>query len=121
MTNSIAIVTDECVDYAITTTLRNAGFEVYAISEQNPAIKDKDVLAIAFAQQALLITEDKDFGELVIRLQLPNNGILLVKMMEAHSQIKAVLVLQIIQQYNTTLLKAFSVLDANKFRTRSTT
>ena len=47
MTKSIAIVTDECVDYAITATLRNAGFEVYAISEQNPAIKDKDVLDIA--------------------------------------------------------------------------
>lgn len=119
--SNISIVTDECVDYAITTTLRNAGFQVYAISEQNPAIKDKDVLSIAYTQQALLITEDKDFGELVIRLQLLNYGILLVKMMEAHSQIKAALVLQIVQQYNTSLLKAFSVLDANKFRTRSTT
>lgn len=119
MSNKIPIVTDECVDYEITIQLRMAGYKVYAICEQNPAINDKDVLAIAYYQQALLITEDKDFGELVIRLKLPNYGILLVRMMEESSKTKADFVLNILERYNVTLLKAFSVVDLNKFRTRT--
>ncbi len=119
MENPVPIVTDECVDYEITLQLRKAGFEVYAICEQSPSIKDEEVLDIAFQKKALLITEDKDFGELAFRLKLPNHGILLVRMMEEHSKNKAEIVLRILQQYNNSLLKAFSVVEKDKFRTRN--
>lgn len=119
MENKIPIVTDECVDYEITIQLRMAGFQVYAICEQNPAINDKEVLAIAESQKALLITEDKDFGELVVRLKLPNNGILLVRMMDELSDNKAKIVVSIVKRYHLSLLKAFSVIDKNRFRTRN--
>jgi len=65
------IVADESVDFRIVIQLRQIGLTVYAIVEQQPSIKDEEVLAIANENDALLITEDKDFGELVFRLQLP--------------------------------------------------
>ncbi len=62
------IVADESV--RIVLQLRKTGISVYSISESQYSIKDEKVLSIAVEQNALLITEDKDFGELVFRFQL---------------------------------------------------
>jgi predicted nuclease of predicted toxin-antitoxin system len=59
---------------AIVTGLRHIGYSVYAISEKLPSLSDKEVLLVAFENNALLITEDKDFGELVYRFQLQHKG-----------------------------------------------
>ena len=42
--NTFQIVADESADYTIVTELRNAGYSVYAISEQLPSLSDKEVL-----------------------------------------------------------------------------
>jgi hypothetical protein len=68
------LVADECVDFSIIECLRKRGIEVFAIVEQDPSIIDEDVLDIAVRMGAPLITEDKDFGELVFRLKLPHHG-----------------------------------------------
>lgn len=65
------IVADESVDFRIVTELRKIDLSVYSISEELPSIKYKDVLSIAFDNKALLITEDKDFGELVFHFSWP--------------------------------------------------
>jgi predicted nuclease of predicted toxin-antitoxin system len=72
------IVADESIDFAVAVSLRDAGFTVYSILEEHPGWPDTDVLRFAFAQNAFLITEDKDFGELTFRLKKPNHGILLI-------------------------------------------
>lgn len=73
------IVADESVDFRIVVQLREVGLTVYSIAEEQPSITDNSVLSIACDKQALLLTEDKDFGELVFRLQLPHHGILLIR------------------------------------------
>ncbi len=75
-------VADESVDFRVVAELRNIGISVYSIAEEAPSITDTSVLSIAFERHALLITEDKDFGELVFRLQLPHYGILLIRIQE---------------------------------------
>ncbi len=49
------------------------------LRETHSGIKDVDVLAIAVESNAFLLTEDKDFGELVFRLHLSHKGILLIR------------------------------------------
>ena len=61
-------VADESVDAAIVRILRENQFEVISISESFFGKPDDVVLEIAVQEQALLLTEDKDFGELVFRL-----------------------------------------------------
>ena len=48
--------------------LRQDGHDVLWIRETAPGIPDADVLARAHAENRLLITFDKDFGELVFKL-----------------------------------------------------
>jgi predicted nuclease of predicted toxin-antitoxin system len=116
--NEFQIVADESVDYSVVTELRNNGYNVYAVAEQLPSISDNEVLSVAFQNNALLITEDKDFGELVYRLQLPHKGILLVRMINHSSSEKARSVSAALMQYGDELLNSFTVLDGKKIRTR---
>jgi len=112
------IVADESVDFAIIVLLRESGFEVLAILEDYPSWSDDKVLDLAFRQVAYLITEDKDFGELTFRFQKPSHGILLVRLPQAESEVKAALVLEIIQSDFERLWKKFSVLEPLKLRVR---
>jgi predicted nuclease of predicted toxin-antitoxin system len=108
------IVADESVDFRIVIQLRQIGLTVYAIVEQQPSIKDEEVLSIANENDALLITEDKDFGELVFRLQLPHQGILLIRIADAQEKIESVV--RTIAKYYPELLSKFSVINGNKLR-----
>jgi predicted nuclease of predicted toxin-antitoxin system len=44
------------------------------------ALDDADVLAIAHHEQRILITDDRDFGELVFRHRQPRAGVLYVRL-----------------------------------------
>jgi predicted nuclease of predicted toxin-antitoxin system len=118
MSESIQIVIDESVDYAIVTALKKAGFSIFVIADETPSIPDNKVLEIAFTNSALLITEDKDFGELAFRFQLKHSGILLVRMIEAESKEKADEVIKSVKLYFEDMLNNFSVLDNRKLRIR---
>ena len=108
------IVADESVDFRIVIQLRQIGLTVYAIVEQQPSIKDEEVLSIANENDALLITEDKDFGELVFRLKLPHRGILLIRIADAQEKIESVV--RTVAKYHAELLNKFSVINGNKLR-----
>lgn len=53
---------------ATVTRLRTEGDDVLWIRESSPGISDKEVLEVARSEGRLLVTFDKDFGELVFRL-----------------------------------------------------
>ena len=51
-----------------------------SVTEQFPGIRDTDVLRIAHEEQRLIITQDKDFGELAVRFGLPaSSDVLLIR------------------------------------------
>lgn len=112
------IVADESVDFRIVGHLREVGYDVYSITEQNPSIADIEVLNIAVEKQALLITEDKDFGELVFRLQLPHTGILLIRILSLPTDEKLKSVAQAIGNNLALIKSSFSVLSDTILRIR---
>jgi len=74
------LLADEGVERQIVERLRQAGHDVWYIAEMEPGIADDVVLAQANASQALLITLDKDFGELVYRQGLVHAGVILLRL-----------------------------------------
>lgn len=71
---------DENLDAPIVNRLRQDGHFVLYVMELEPGISDDDVLDIASKEGCLLITSDKDFGELVFRLQRITAGVILVRL-----------------------------------------
>jgi predicted nuclease of predicted toxin-antitoxin system len=112
----IDLVADESVDASITLSLRNAGYSVWSISEESPSVSDTVVLQTAYERSVLLLTEDKDFGELAIRLRKPHCGILLIRLSGIDSEQKAEIVTRAVSQHFEELKNAFSVLDNSKLR-----
>ena len=68
---------DENVSHYVVERLRTAGFDVRAIGLTNPGASDSDILATARREGRILITEDRDFGELVVRQRLEVQGVVL--------------------------------------------
>ena len=69
------LLADETLDLSVVARLRQAGHQVLAVAEMAPGIPDGVVLDRANAEAAMLITEDKDFGELAFRQSLVHRGV----------------------------------------------
>lgn len=111
------IVADECVEYEIVERLRQNGLSILSIMESHNGIKDVQVLDIAFKNTAFLLTEDKDFGELVFRMLLPHKGVLLVRFPNNYDpDLKAEKVVRTILEKFEEMDLRFSVLSENKLR-----
>lgn len=106
---TIKFVADESVDAPIVRKLREDGYDVYSIAEQSYGISDEQVLAIAHEKGALLITQDKDFGELVYRLGKAHEGVILLRLTGLNPYEKADLCLMVINQRKHECPGAFTV------------
>jgi len=54
---------DECVAASLVAFLRISGHDVLYVAEAAAGMNDADVMALAWREKRLLLTEDKDFGE----------------------------------------------------------
>ena len=112
------LLADESVDFGIIEALRIDGYEIEAIIEIDPSIDDDEVLEIAIKKDAILLTEDKDFGELTYRLKKPNKGILLIRLSGLTIEKKIEMVLETLDKHKEEIKNHFSVLSVNKLRIR---
>jgi predicted nuclease of predicted toxin-antitoxin system len=63
----VNFLADENIDQPIVERLRQENHQVWYIAEIAPNISDDIVLKLALDEKAILLTSDKDFGELVFR------------------------------------------------------
>jgi predicted nuclease of predicted toxin-antitoxin system len=109
---------DEGVDKQIVERLRIEGYSVLYVAEMQPGINDDLVLDLANQHSALLITADKDFGELVFRLRRLTSGVILLRLAGLSPERKAQIVAVIVNQYPDKLNGAFTVIAPGSLRIR---
>ena len=112
------LVADESVDGQIVSRLRAAGYSVWYIAEESPSIPDEEVLQIAADRSALLLTADKDFGELVYRLKQVNSGVILIRLTGLSQEAKAAMVHSALRLYGREMMNAFTVMGRRTIRIR---
>jgi len=109
---------DENIDQQIVQKLRNEGCEVIYIAELDPGISDDLVIDQANEKQALLLTADKDFGELVFRQKRIYSGVILVRLAGLSPVMKAEAILTAIREHGGKFSGAFTVLSPGMIRIR---
>ncbi|MGA0555477.1 DUF5615 family PIN-like protein [Larkinella sp. VNQ87] len=114
----ITILADENVESRIVNLLRENGYQVQYISESNQGISDSQVLDQAVRAIHLLLTADKDFGELHYRYGQVHHGVLFYRLSKMTTLEKAQIILEAIQANQNDLVDAFTVLTNNKIRIR---
>ncbi len=103
---------DESADYPLAATLRGWGHDVTAIAHDYPrALNDRDVLAIARQEGRILITNDRDFGELVFRQRLPHVGVILFRLGNEDLPTKAAWLKYVLTEYADRLDQFLVVTD----------
>lgn len=109
---------DENVDKEIVDRLRADGHSVVYVAEDNSGIDDKTVLDRCVKVDGVLLTADKDFGDLVFRQRLLHSGVLLIRLAGVRSDVKAGLVAATFDQHGQELSSGFAVLTRRNLRFR---
>lgn len=112
------LLADEGVDGQIVVALREDGHEVLYIAELDPGIPDTFVLEQASRSGALLITADKDFGELIFRQQKTPGGVVLIRLAGLPPETKAQIVVTLLKEHGSEMSEAFSVISPGHLRIR---
>jgi len=117
----VNLLADENIDWQIVDRLRQDGHSVLYVAEMEPGIPDDAVLDLANREGALLLTADKDFGELVFRLGHLTPGVILVRLAGLSLASKGEIIAAAISQHTNELPYAFAVITPGAVRIRRQT
>ena len=109
------------MDRRIVAPLAVYGHEVVYVSDEIPGSSDDDVLAFAYQTASILITEDKDFGDLVFDSRRSTTGIILVRMAGVRLNTRQDLILSFIEAHGKELSGNISVVTPAGVRIRKIT
>lgn len=112
------LLADENLDLSVVARLREAGHQVLAVAEMEPGIPDEVVLNLANAEGAILVTGDKDFGELAFRQSLVHHGVILVRLAGLPAAVKAATLIQFLEEHPLEIPGSFTVLSPGMARIR---
>lgn len=109
---------DEGVERHIVELLRENGYDVLYVAELSPSISDEDVLSLASQERSILMTSDKDFGELVFRRGQAHEGVVLLRLHGLEPAEKARAVLSVVIKHAKEFVNAFAVVEPDRVRIR---
>lgn len=112
-------VADESCSRPVIEALRQAGHDVLAIAEVAKGTSDEDVLQLAAEDKRVLITEDRDFGELIYARGRPTAGVVLVRFPSRARHAKVRAVTEVVSRFNSRLAGAFTVVAPGQVRISS--
>ena len=118
MDTSFKFIIDVGVGRSIEEWLKSQNFRVFTIGSINPEMKDFQIIQLANVEDGIIITMDKDFGELVFKENNTHKGILLLRLEDAVSEEKLAAIQNIIPEHLGRLKNNFSVYQNGKLRTR---
>ena len=118
MKTQLRFLIDVGVSKAVEEWLAHERYDVRAVHQINPHMSDREILQIAATEDRVVITMDKDFGELVYRLKRPHTGVLLIRMAEARGDEKLAAIQQILRNHSDKLHGRFCVYQNHRLRVR---
>jgi predicted nuclease of predicted toxin-antitoxin system len=112
------LLIDANVPRQVAVALTEAGHEVDTSILKRPGLDDRSVIEHVQATATILITQDRDFGELVFRQGARCQGIVFLRLAGLDNHRKAALVVAVIAQHSARLAGTFTVIDAGQVRFR---
>lgn len=115
---SLKFLIDVGVGKKVEQWLHSQRYDIKSIRDIDPKMPDKEILKIAVSNNRIVITMDKDFGELVYNSGLPHGGVLLLRLEDAKSGEKINVLEKILEKYPDKLSDRFCVFKDGKLRSR---
>ena len=111
---------DQNIERRFAISLREAGHDVRVVGVDEPAgLPDSDVLERAHAQQRILLTKDRDFGDLAVRLSQPHAGVIYLRVRATNFADKWERLSAVLESHSSELTE-FVVVTDREIRIRHT-
>lgn len=114
----LKILADENIDFRMVRDLREKGFEVISVLKDYPGIQDKEVLELAKRHDALLLTEDSDFGEWVFAHKERNVSVIFLRYRPLELKNISDSLIKVLNEHGVSLYGKFTVITPKKIRSR---
>lgn len=100
--------------------LRNAGHNVASIIEDTPGVKDYTILKRAYEEKRLILTFDRDYGELIYKYRsITPVGMVYFRFSPSTPKEPAKILLDILEEGKIQLLGKFSVIERGRVRQKT--
>lgn len=100
--------------------LRKAGYDVLSISELHGGIRDEEVIELAIKEERIIVTFDRDYGELVFKKGFkPSKGIVYLRLDNFFPEDPGALIHSLFESDKFNFFNALTVVDKNFIRQRS--
>jgi predicted nuclease of predicted toxin-antitoxin system len=110
---------DENVSRLVVDRLRQDSHDLTLAQDVAFGRPDRELLALALQLGAIILTEDTDFGELVMRERLPSAGVILLRLSGMARSLQPDYIAQTLATHVTALDGAFTVVTPTNVRIRS--
>jgi predicted nuclease of predicted toxin-antitoxin system len=107
---------DECTGPTVAAWLLQHGHEVFSVYDQSPGATDGDLLDLAHRDNWILITNDRDFGELIFREGRPHRGVIFLRLDNERAVNKIRVLAQLLAGYANQLPGRFIVVTEAQVR-----
>lgn len=110
------LLADESLDFSIVRALKAVNHNVLAVSEISPGAEDVYVMNLAFREARILLTEDKDFGQLVYAYGQNTLGVIFLRYPVSSRNQIAEDVVKLLEKYGDNLHGCFVVVQPGRIR-----
>lgn len=107
---------DECTGSKVAEWLRDAGYEIFSVFDEARGITDEEILTKALSENWILITNDKDFGEMVFREWQTHHGVIFMRLDDERAANKIEVLRRLLEGYSEKLPEQFVVVTETKVR-----
>ena len=107
---------DECTGPAVAAWLRQEGHEVFSVYDEARGLADEQIIQKAYAEDWILITNDKHFGEKVYRERWPHNGVVFMRLDDERAPVKIETLRRLLAKYADRLRGQFVVVTETRVR-----
>ena len=98
--------------------LLDNNYDLKTVRSIDQRMPDQEIIRLAALEKRIIVTMDKDFGELVYHSGMNHCGILLLRLEDATGLEKQQVIAQILSKYAENLKNHFCVYQSKKFRFR---
>jgi predicted nuclease of predicted toxin-antitoxin system len=102
-------IVDECVGPVVARWLRSKGHDAVSVFDDYRGVDDDEVIEKALAQESILVTSDKDFGEKVFREGKLHHGVILMRLSDERPSVKIQVLEQLLSRHSSALSTNFIV------------
>jgi len=112
---------DESSGIKLCKFLKNRNYDVKYVADFMLGASDRQVLELAKKEGRILVTNDKDFGELIFKLKSSSSGVILLRLRNDNSKARQKYLSYLLEHFRNKLKSNFTVVEESQIRFRKLT